>query len=370
MSTAPAGQPPLPLTDLDAARLVLERMGVSLADLLAGQPQQSPAVLLADYIPRVAEAVSDGSRRVYSSYWNRIISDWGTRSLTEVTALDISAMAERTRAAAVERRNSRGGRSAAEHMLAALRCIYSRAVADGIIAEADNPAARVAKPRRLPSTRRALPDSRLREVCQVAARTGNDPSLDALMLRLHIETACRRGGALAVMAEDLDAEQALVRLHEKGGTLRWQPVSPTLMAHLIAHAESRGGLAPGRPILRYANGRPISARRYDYLWQRLARHLPWVAAQQISTHWIRHTTLTWVERNFGFAVAQAYAGHAGHGRDGSATTTYVRASVSEVATALAALTGEPHPLALTEPGQPQDRTAFMISSPGNADLEQ
>ena len=28
----------------------------------------------------------------------------------------------------------------------------------------------------------------------------------------------------------------------------------------------------------------------------LGRHLPWVRTQQISTHWIRHTTLTWVER--------------------------------------------------------------------------
>ena len=25
-------------------------------------------------------------------------------------------------------------------------------------------------------------------------------------------------------------------------------------------------------------------------------------------YWIRHTILTWVERNFGFAVAEAYAG--------------------------------------------------------------
>jgi integrase/recombinase XerC len=70
-----------------------------------------------------------------------------------------------------------------------------------------------------------------------------------------------------------------------------------------------------------------------------------VATQQISTHWLRHTTLTWVERNFGFAVAQAYAGHTGHSRDGSATVTYIRANLAEVATALAALTGEPHPLA-------------------------
>ena len=56
--------------------------------------------------------------------------------------------------------------------------------------------------------------------------------------------------------------------------------------------------------------------------------------QQISTHWIRHTTLTWVERSFGYAAARAYAGHTDGGGDVGATSTYVRASLSEVATAL------------------------------------
>ena len=61
----------------------------------------------------------------------------------------------------------------------------------------------------------------------------------------------------------------------------------------------------------------------------------------------RHTTLTWVERNFGYAVARAYAGHTDSGSETGATATYVRASLAEVAAALAALTGEPHPLATT-----------------------
>lgn len=67
----------------------------------------------------------------------------------------------------------------------------------------------------------------------------------------------------------------------------------------------------------------------------------------------RHTTLTWVERQFGFAVAQAYAGHEDRGRGArsmAAMATYVRAGLPEVATALAALTGEPHPLAITPSG--------------------
>ena len=116
--------------------------------------------------------------------------------------------------------------------------MYKYAVADGILTEAENPAARVPKPRRLRSTRRALPDSRLEELSQAAASTGDDPALDALLLRLHTETACRRGGALALTPEDLDPEQCLIRLHEKGSTMRWQPVSPTLMSHLLAHAEA------------------------------------------------------------------------------------------------------------------------------------
>ena len=70
--------------------------------------------------------------------------------------------------------------------------------------------------------------------------------------------------------------------------------------------------------------------------------------QQISTHWIRHTTLRWVERNFGYAIARAYAGHTDSGSETGATATYVRASFGEVAAALAALTGEPHPLATSE----------------------
>jgi integrase/recombinase XerC len=53
-------------------------------------------------------------------------------------------------------------------------------------------------------------------------------------------------------------------------------------------------------------------------------------------------------RNFGYAVARAYAGHTGSGGEAGATATYVRASLAEVAAALAALTGELHPLATTE----------------------
>jgi integrase/recombinase XerC len=356
-------RPAVPASDIAAARLLLQKMGIDPADLLQ-EPAESPQVpTFADYIPRVSQAVSDGTRRVYRTYWNRVVEAWGPRPITSVSPLEISQLAEDIKANVVARRNARGGRCAAEHLIGALRCMYSHAVADRLLSEAENPAARVPKPRRLPTARTALPDGRLAEISAIAASTGNDPALDALIIRLHAETACRRGGALALAPEDLDPEQCLIRLHEKGGTERWQPVSPTLMTHLLAHAEGRGGLESRERVLRYATGKPITSRRYDYLWDRLGEHLPWVKTQQVSTHWIRHTILTWVERRFGFAVAQAYAGHqnASQGtRAMGATGTYVRADLPEVATALSVLTGEPHPLV---PEGPRNEINHPLADP-------
>ena len=329
--------------EVAAARLLLARLGLSAADLLAGPPPRRAVPTFAEYVPVVAAAVGAGTRRVYGSYWNRVVARWGLRRLDEPTPSEIRQLVEQVKAEVVARRNARGGRSAAEHLVAALRCVYRHAEDDGLIAEADNPARKVDKPRRLPSTRRALADTGLAEINQVAATTGNDPALDTLLLRLHIETACRRGGALALRPVDLDPDQCLILLREKGETQRWQPVSPTLMAHLQQHAGDRHAPSGGQ-LFRYPSGRPITYRRYDYLWERIGLHLPWVATQQISTHWLRHTTLTWVERNFSYATARAYAGHT-DGDNAATTTTYVRADIHEIAAALAVLTGEPHPLA-------------------------
>jgi hypothetical protein len=59
-------------------------------------------------------------------------------------------------------------------------------------------------------------------------------------------------------------------------------------------------------VLRYYNRRPITYRRYGGLWARIGHHLPRAATQGV-------------------------------------TATFIEADLSEVA--VAALTGEPHPLA-------------------------
>lgn len=56
--------------------------------------------------------------------------------------------------------------------------------------------------------------------------TGDDPELDTLLIRMHTESACRTGGALALRPRDLNQDQCL--------------------------------------ILRYRNGTPITDRRYNH----------------------------------------------------------------------------------------------------------
>jgi len=174
---------------VDAALVLLDQMGLTPADLAAApQGDRLPVPTFAEYVPVVSAAVSAGTRRAYGSYWNRVVEHWGGRRLDEPTPSEIRQLMIYVKTHVVARRNARGGRSAEEHLVAALRCLYRRAVDDGLITEAGNPARKVAKPRRLPTTRRALPDARLAEVNEVAAATGDDPELDTLLLRLHTET--------------------------------------------------------------------------------------------------------------------------------------------------------------------------------------
>lgn len=349
--------------ELAAARLLLDRLGISPEQLAGTNATAATVPTTSRYLDDVVGAVPPATRRVYGPYWRRVVDEWGDRRIDEVTPLEIKQLAERVKTDVVVRRNSRGGRSAAEHLISALRCMYRHAVSDGLISESNNPAVRVSKPCRLASTRRALPDAGLAEILDVAGRSGNDPDLDLLVLRLHVETACRRGGALALRPVDLDRDQCLVRLREKGDTVRWQPISPTLMNSLVDHHRERVK-QDVEGLLLYRDGRPITTRRYDHLWKRIGALLPWVAAQQVSTHWLRHTTLTWVERNFGYAVARAYAGHNGRS-DAGTTSTYVRADVHEVATALSALTEEPHPMAR---GRHHDELGVRGMTGGQPDL--
>src|SRR5437764_3763914 len=82
----------------DAAMLVLERMGLTPADLLAAPAARPAAPTFAGYIPVVSALVSDGCRRAYGSYWNRVTEQWGSRGIDEPTPSEIRQLVKYVRA--------------------------------------------------------------------------------------------------------------------------------------------------------------------------------------------------------------------------------------------------------------------------------
>lgn len=330
--------------DVATALELIRRLGLTVKDLNAATVVPVRVPTLGEYIAHLRMALPESTVRSYNSYWRVVERHWGGRGLDEPTSTEIVALVEEHRRNAVRRSNSRDGHGAATLFVAALRCLYSHAERDDLIGARANPAARVPRPRAMPGSRHALALHQVHDLGEVAASTGDDPELDILIARLHLETACRRGGALRLEVDDLDDRDCLLRLREKGRTVRWQPISPTLATGLAAHVATRGGPGAGPGLLRYVSGRRVGRGRYDYLHGRWHQHLPWAGTLGVTVHWLRHTTLTFVEREFGYAVAHSFAGHADP-HQGDVTHTYVRATLAEVAEAVEAITGEPHPLA-------------------------
>jgi hypothetical protein len=61
--------------DVEAA-LLLERMGLTPADLAAAGSPRREVPTFADYVPVVSASVSAGTRRAYGSYWAKVLDQW------------------------------------------------------------------------------------------------------------------------------------------------------------------------------------------------------------------------------------------------------------------------------------------------------
>jgi len=83
-AVSPAGPAVSQQAAVEAALVLLERMGLSPADLVAAPRDRAVVPTFAEYVPVVSAAVSAGTRRAYGSYWNRIVEHWGTRRLDEI----------------------------------------------------------------------------------------------------------------------------------------------------------------------------------------------------------------------------------------------------------------------------------------------
>lgn len=324
---------------LRASALLAEArgLGVDLADLLAAAgPAHLPTV--AEWVAEIDGTFTAATARTYRPYWNLAARMLGDRRLSELTHVDLAVV---VRAAGDRARTShpdRSGRSAEETCVAALRALSTCAVAAGHLPT--DPAAALSKPRRARSRRRALDDHEIAELADAIRLTSRDPDLDLLLLRFHLETGARRQGALDLRHRDLDARRSTVWPREKHGDHREQPASPSLVAAL-ARLHRHRTTGAGDRVLLGATGAPITARHYDTLFAPARAALAWDTRTPVSAHVLRHTAITNVARLAGYAVAQTFAGHT----PPTVTGRYIHATLAEVADALAALTGEAHPLA-------------------------
>jgi hypothetical protein len=73
---------------VEAALVLLERMGLTPDDLTAVPQPRKSVPTFAEYVPVVAAAVSNGTCRAYGSYWNRVVEHWGSRRLDEPAGPD------------------------------------------------------------------------------------------------------------------------------------------------------------------------------------------------------------------------------------------------------------------------------------------
>jgi integrase len=196
-----------------------------------------------------------------------------------------------------------------------------------------NPASQVRLPERPASRRTALSCDQLAEVHLALLAHSRDPELDDLVFQLLRESACRRAGAIGLSRDDVAPATRTLRVVEKYGKQRWLPASAHLMHRLVVHTDSRHHPGCDR-VLHRRDGGHLNDKWFEGFAERI-QQLPWAAELGVTAHWLRHTTLTDVERIAGVRIAAAYAGHA----DGSFGVTGVctKPSPDELRTAHARL---------------------------------
>lgn len=284
-------------------------------------------------LPSVLDACPRPSRQLYGRYLRRLVEKSAGARLDEIDGVLLEQWAVEIREEAAMSGRGRGGYSAQEHFLTASRFLFGWAVRRGVLSR--NPTTGVRTPRRRNSRRRALTEAELRAVVTTALRTSDDPALDELLFGFVRETAARREGVLNARLSGINPLVGSIVLDEKNDQTREIPISTDLAAALAAHAAGRH---PGCDrAFHYRDGTCLTVRRFDSLFRRVQRELPWARNQGVSLHWIRHTTLTDVDRVAGSRVASAYAGHAdgNHGVIG----VYTKASFAELQAAHAQLFG-------------------------------
>ena len=275
------------------------------------------------FLEMVELEVPPSSASTYRTGFRRLVAAYGDRPLDEVSSGDLSLLASKV-LAEVRAKGNVDGSGAVRNLVHSARFFYKIAIVHGHLRE--NPALGMALPGKRRRARRALSVNELADVYAVVTATGDDPVLDSLLLDFHRETAARRGGACSLRLCDLQPDRPSVLLREKNGNEREIPASPDLLNRIRVLASERDRGHDEVAAFRYKNGAPLTRRRYNTLFERVQRLLPWADRLGVSVHWVRHTTLTDISNAAGSRIASAYAGHS----DRSVTDLYTVPSFEDL----------------------------------------
>lgn len=360
----PEGDLAVPVTGLPSAAVPPVTVSAHLENserLLTRYWVEKARASLRDKAParnRAGDSPASNTYRTYDTHWIRLLEEFGDQPLVilaEQAHEFLNAAGAHARATAAQRASTRAAnglavrRSAGDQAIrtayTALNHVFRPAVREGILRL--NPLDDYTVPRPQRAKKGSLGPERLQEMLQAAAHGGDDPELDLLIIWSDLEMAGRQATLVGLARQDLDRERQVVTVpDDKNGTPRVIPVSLELIDALLAHAARRGSTQPHQPVLCYADSTAervhgLTGRRYDTLYRRLQRTLPWADNMQLTNHYLRHTAIQAVEKVAGYAVAHSFAGHA----EGDITFTYLDHQLPDVAKAVAAAFGFAHPAA-------------------------
>jgi integrase/recombinase XerD len=272
--------------------------------------------LIATYLAHLAveRGLADNTVRAYRrdlSRYRRHLELRGTVSMTEVAEADVVAFLADLRTGADG--SPALSESSANRTLAAVRGLHRFATEEGLLGM---DAAREVRPTRAPARLpKALTRDEVTRLLDVAALgEGALGTRDAALLELLYGTGARISELVALDVDDLDPDQAVVRLRGKGGKERIVPVGSAARRAVEAY------LVRGRPGLA-VRGVGLPALLLNHRGGRLSRQSAWTVlkraadaagiAREVSPHTLRHSFATHLlEGGADVRVVQELLGHA------------------------------------------------------------
>lgn len=327
---------------LEMAAKVLEALGADAHDLqsLAQRAEYERAPTYAEAVPRYLESLIPTTAQSYGTALRRYLEHFPDSTIIELTV---------DRHEAFIRRQAQG-RSRAGHLSNSVIESMQTAI-KGLETWASQQEEWSFRPRltdlkvqveRDVEARIPLSEEQLADVMTMLPALHRDPFSITVGLRAFRELAIRRQSTFSLSISDLTlGELPVDRLLDldyrpdldvvvrvwmektrRYNTLRCS--RPLAAGLLMLHARD-----PKEPkLFKQLTGTPLHANYWHNAFSKLDGVRPWAAELDFGPHYIRHTTLTDVERIAGSSVARRYAGHTPSRYE--TTSLYTKATRAEV----------------------------------------